>query len=203
MAFTVQFELTEEDLFRLQVQTVMRRRQRMLRLQRSPAYFAVVVALAGALVWPLWVRAFPLTCATQRQQDARLLLYLGVLLAAAGAAWILSRLMLRRPAQLRRLTLWSARRMARTAARRSVLGPTSVTLEPDALVRTNASGARRLAWSEIGEVLASPEILSLRIRGENRIVVIPSRAFPDQPAADRFRALVEMAAGRQAIDVPL
>ncbi|HET9452462.1 MAG TPA: glutaredoxin family protein [Aggregicoccus sp.] len=171
------FELTEEDLAEVQAQYLVLRREALL---TSPFLFLLVAAFVGLAGWtlmPLLVSALTLPR-----------FFVMWVLAALLALLLMPHLGHLRSARVDR---WNARRMARGAARRSVLGPVTVQLGDDALVRRNAAGEQRFTWSEVQEVLVSPRVLTLRLRGDNRVILLPTRALPDAAAVrERVQRLV-------------
>jgi mycoredoxin len=101
-----------------------------------------------------------------------------------------------------RLDAWAARRMARKAVRQSVLGPITVTMTEEGLVRRNSAGELRVAWSEVQDILSSPQLVTVRLKGQQRVILIPTRAFADAASAAAFRERLETLAGRKASAPP-
>jgi glutaredoxin len=91
--------------------------------------------------------------------------------------------------------------MARDAARKSVLGPITVTLGEEGLVRKNSAGEMRVPWGEVQDILRSPRVITVRLQRQQRVVILPTRAFPDEPGAAAFRERLEALAGRKSVDV--
>jgi glutaredoxin len=124
--------------------------------------------------------------------------YLLVLWVAGALAYALkSRSAVRYP----RLDAWVARRMARQAARQSVFGLITVILDEQGLVRRNSAGELRVAWGEVRDILRSPRLLTVRLQRQQRVILVPTRAFPDEPGAAAFRERLEALAGSKSVDV--
>jgi glutaredoxin len=185
----VRYELDERDLHDVNAQAVAVRRA-------SVRPYLLAVGVASVVVWPLWLALAP--------REPLLLsfrTYLVALAAAAAVAAILAPWLRRhRP---RRLDAWAVRRLARASARRSVLGPVSVTLDAGGLVRRNASGDLRLGPGDVREVLASASLLTVRPRARGPYVLLPARAFPDGAAFAAARARLEALAGAPAREIDL
>jgi glutaredoxin len=184
----VAYRLEEQDLHDVQVQLAeLRRARRGARLARFLAAFAVSAA-AG---WPLWTAVHP-----GRPLLPLLRPFLAALVAAATIAAFLSGAAARRGS--RRLGGWASRRLARAAARRSVLGNVAVAFTADGIVRRNDQGELRVARTELRDVVASPHLLTVRLRRGNRVIALPVRAFSDAGAFDAARARLETLAGAPA-----
>lgn len=190
----ITFDLTEDDLLALQTQTLARRRDR---VYRSKLVFLSGGIVAGLVCWPLWRYGVGSVFGTGATRIGVYVIV--ILLAGAIAAFLRPRLP--RP-RFGRLYAWSARRLARAAAKRSTLGRVTLTIADDALVRVNADGERRIPWSRMRAILVSPDLVTVWLRGENRALVVPGRAFPDEAAAAEFQALIEKRAGLPSISVP-
>jgi glutaredoxin len=178
------YELNEQDLVEVQAQRIALRREAM---QGNPVMFLAITAFAGVLgssLSPLFISALTL--------PRFFVLWMCAALIALPLTMWLGRL------RLPRVDGWSARRIAREAARKSVLGPVTVLLEEDQLVRRNAAGELTLAWSQVKDVLVSERVLTLRLREGTRVILLPTRALAD-PAAVRER--LERLVGRPSIHV--
>ena len=180
------FELSEDDLTEVQAQLLVLRREA---LQASPLMFLLLAAFVGLTGWvllPLFMSAITLPR------------FFALWVFAALLALLLTPHLGRfRSARLDRA---SARRMARQAARKSVFGPVTVQLGDEELVRRNAAGELCLAWSQVQDVLVSSSVLTLRLRGDSRVVLLPARAIPDVAA---LRERLERLTGRPSIHVDL
>jgi glutaredoxin len=187
----ISYLLTEDDLYEAQRQLLAARREA---LTTSPRRFLFAVAGAGLIGWPLWVlvtRTHPLLSETL----PRLITFLLVLGAAAA---IVSPLKSYLPVlRTSRLDAWAARRMARRAVRQSVLGPVTVVMTEAGLVRKNSTGELRVAWSEVQDILSAPQLIIVRLKGQRRVILVPTRAFADAASAAAFRDRMEALAGRK------
>lgn len=187
----ISYLLTEDDLYEAQLQLLVARREA---LRKSPRRLLFAVAGAGLIGWPLWVlgtQAHPLLS----EALPRLIAFLLVL---GAAATILSPLMSYLPViHTPRLDAWAARRMARKAVRQSVLGPITVAMTEEGLVRRNSAGELRVAWSEVQDILSSPQLVTVRIQGQQRVILVPTRAFADAASAAAFRERLEALAGKK------
>jgi glutaredoxin len=192
----VTYTLTEEDLAEVQEQwLVAAQRERV----REPWFLPAVVALAALVTWPLFaaLQGRPL----RPEGPLPLLEHLCVV---AGAWLLVALLMPLAPAVVRsgRTPRWAARVAARKAAQQLVLGPVTVTLEEGGLTRVNARGeSLRIGWEEVRDVLHAPGVLTVRRRGEARLVLVPARAFADADAAAAFRRRVEALSGKRTLEV--
>ena len=180
------FELNEDDLTEVQAQLIVLRREA---LQSSPVLFVAVAALVGLTAWalvPLFTSALTL--------PRFFVIWVGAALLALLLTPQLSRV------RSARLDRWSARRMARAAVKQSVLGAVTVQLGDKELVRRNSAGELRVAWSQVQDLLVSPGLLTLRLRGSGRVLLLPTRALTDLATT---RALLERCLGQPGIDVDL
>jgi glutaredoxin len=187
------YRLDEADLHDVQAQLVALRRAD---LAASVKPFLVAIAGAAALGWPLWAVLAP---------GRPLLLGLRAFLVALAAAAAVAALLAPGIARFRSASLdrWAVRRLARASARRSVLGPVTVAISPDGVVRRNEKGELRLGRAEIRDVLASPRLLTVRPRGLGPVILIPARAFPGAETFDAARARLEALAGAPAVAIDL
>ena len=180
------FELNEDDLIEVQAQLIVLRREALL---SRPVMFLGVAAIAGLVGWalmPLFMRAITLPR-----------FFALWVVAAMIALWLTPYLGRLRSARVDR---WSARRMAQAAARQSVLGPVTVQFEEAGLVRHNAAGELRVAWSQVKDLLFSPELLTLRLRDSARVILLPTRALAD---VTTVRRRLEQLLGQPAVYVDL
>ena len=169
----------------------------MNRVHRSKLVVLSGGIVAGLVCWPLWRYGVGRVFGTGATRIGVYVIV--ILLAGAIAAFLRPRLP--RP-RFARLYAWSARRMARAGAKRSTFGPVTLTVTDDALVRLNRDGERRIPWSDMSAILVSPSLATVWLRGENRALVVPRRAFSDESAAAEFRALIEKRTGLAWISVP-
>ncbi|MCI0571998.1 MAG: glutaredoxin family protein [Myxococcaceae bacterium] len=191
----IRYDLTEDDLREVQTQVYAEKQEA---LRRSPVRVVLAVILAGLLVWPLWARMVSRSVLLS-EPAPRLALFMLML----GVAGLLAFTLRGRVPQLRirRLETWSIERMVRESIRRSVLGPVTVSLGDDGLVRTNAAGERRVAWEEVKDLLHSPRMLTVRLRREHRVIPIPTRVFADAPTAEAYVSRLETLTGKRRFDV--
>lgn len=187
----ISYALTEDDLYEAQLQLLLARREA---LRNSPLRFMFAVAGGALLGWPLWVsvaEGHPLLS----EPLPRVIAFLLVLGAAAALIFPLKSLL---PVlHFSRLDAWTARRMTERATRQSVLGPVTVTLTEEGVVRRNTAGEMRVAWNEVQDILSSPRLLLLRLQGQQRVILLPTRAFPDAASEASFREHLELLSGRK------
>jgi hypothetical protein len=180
----VTYELTEADLLDVQLQLLVHHQQR---LRESRLFLLFAICGAGAITYPLWLAWFgPHRPAT---------FLLTVVLAGVIVRLLLPYLPVPR---YRRLNAWRARKMNKRALAASVLGPVEVTLADDAVVRTNSRDELRVPWSELTWLHRSAAVLTLRIRKQHRVIVIPRRALQDEPA---FTARLEALAKKKVLEL--
>lgn len=185
----VGYRLEESDLHDLQAQILTLRRAKMA---TSVAPFLAGIVGAGALSFPLWLLLHPGWPLLRALRP-----FLAMLAAAATIVAVLKPMLVRRLSP--RLEASTAGRHARASARRSVLGPVTVALGEDALVRRNERNEIRLHGSDIRDVLASPRLLTVRPRGRGPVILLPARAFPDGVDFVAVRARLEALAGMPAV----
>lgn len=192
----LEYELTQEDLTRVQAQLIEARRQWM---RESPLFFVGGMGLVGLLAWPAWSQ---LTQANPffDLPGVRTYFYLAAVLIAGGAVWLL-RTTIPQP-KFAKLNAWSARRMGKVAAQKSVFGPIRIELTEHALVRTNSVDTLSVPWVEVRRVLHSPELVTVQLRKQRRVVLIPARAFPSEEAAQRFVSELERRVMNKPVVLP-
>jgi mycoredoxin len=190
----ISYELTEDDLREVQAQLLVRRREEM---RQSTRVLVLFLLGSGVLCWPLW-RSMMGNNLLLSETALGVVAYLLMLSVVGAVSYALrSRPVARNP----QLDAWMARRMARQAARQSVFGPITVTLGEEGVVRKNSEGELRMAWSEVRDILRSPRLLTLRLQRQQRVILVPTRAFPDEANATAFRERLEALAGRKSVDV--
>jgi mycoredoxin len=194
----VSYDLREEDLVEVQAQLILLRRER---LKSSPLFVVALVLLAAPVLWVLRASFW-------RSPDVLAgtlpgLLDFAVGLTCAGAAVYLALPLIARVPSSRRFDAWSARRMARASARRSLFGPVTLALDEAGLVRTNASGELRLAWSRVKDLLFTERMLTLRLDDGGRVLAVPSRALADAAAFHAAREQVERLSGKRSVIIDL
>lgn len=189
----ISYALDERDLHDVQQQLVMLRRAGMA---TSLAPFVVALGLAAAIAWPLWAALHP-----GRELFPTLRLFLVALAAAAAVVALLEPRLTQFRSQ--RLEAWAVGRLARASARKSVLGPVTVALGEDAILRRNARGEHHLRAADVRDVLASARLLTIRPRGPGPVILLPVRAFADEAAFAAARARLEALSGAPARAVDL
>lgn len=189
----LQFELTPDDLLEVQKQLLAVRRERM---RRSPRVLLLAMALTAAIAWPL-MRVVLGPDAPQLS-----FWYFGGLMVVAGLGVAVIQPFIP-PVKLERLRSWSAQRLNRLAQAKSVFGAITVTLDDDALVRTNSVDTVRIPWAEVTRVMRSTTVLTAQLQGERRVIVIPRRAFPDPLTASAFEERLTTLAGGRVVDVSI
>lgn len=190
------FELTEDDLRDLQLLQLALRRTRVL---TSTGYFLLTVVGAGLLLWPVYRWGMERIPGAPTGWDQLGVYLVAVAIAAAVAALLRRRFPVPRFSRLR---AWSAGRMTRSALNRSILGPVSIELGPEAIVRTNPVDALRVPWAGIVRLVCAPRLCALWVAGGRRVLLLPSRAFADPRSLQAFRAEVETRTGKRFEDVP-
>jgi glutaredoxin len=191
----ISYELTEDDLREVQAQLLVVRREALL---SNPRWFLLAMAVVGLLGWPVWV-FLTRDDALLSRTPPRLVVFL-LALAVVGAIAFTLRTRVA-PRRMPGLDVWLARRMARQAARRSVLGPITVTLSEEGLARRNSEAELQVAWSEVEELLWSSSVLTTRLVGQQRVILVPRRAFPDEASATAFRERLELLSGKRCVNV--
>lgn len=191
----ISYELTQDDVREVQTRLLAVRQQE---ARRSPRLFALFGLAASVLFWPLWnllVRGRPLFV----EPAPRLVVYLAVLGVALPTVWFVrSRITWVRPPWLDAFLI---QRMTRLALRGTVLGPVTVSLGQEGLVRRNTRDEFKAAWSEVRDILRSPRVLIVRLKDPRRVFVVPTRAFSDAPGAAAFVERLEALAGHESVDV--
>jgi mycoredoxin len=189
------YELTEDDVLEVQTRLYAMHQET---LRKNPRTFALGGLALGVLLWPLWglaTRHNPLFAETA----PRLAVYLSVLGVAVATAYMLRS---RFPGlRLPGLDAWMVRKMTRQALQRSVLGPITLTLGEQGLVRRNTRDELAVAWSEVRDILRSPRVLIVRLQEPQRVIVVPTRAFPDAMGEAAFLECLEALAGRKSVEV--
>lgn len=181
----IAYQLGEEDLREAQGLLLAARRER---LRTSPLPFVAAVTVAAVVGSALWGAASPGGASPRR--------FLLAVAAAAALAALLKPLVERLP--YRRLDAWTATWLARLAARRSVLGAVRVSVDAEGLLRRNSAGELRVRWDEVRDVLASPRLLLVRLRRQERVILLPARAFQDAATFAAARARLELRPGAPA-----
>lgn len=176
------YELTTEDLVEVQAQFLAARRERLVTGIWPLAGSMLLVAVIG---WPLAAMLLkqPVLGVPTTRAAVTYLLLLGLAVA------IVHPLRKRLPASTR-TRRWSAERLGRAMARRSVLGPIHLVVDGAGLTRTNAVGDLRVSAGEVRGVLESGWGLTLQLRGA-RVIPVPARAHPSPEAAKQFRDAVD------------
>lgn len=192
------FELQEEDLYQVQRQLVILRRERLL---HSPFLVLVAVALLAPLAWVFRASFWRNPDIVEGTLPGALEVLFT--LACAGACVALLVPWLGRFSTSSAVDAWSARRMARVAARRSTFGPVTVALDETGVLRRNASGELRVAWPRVKDLLSTPQLLTLRIDDGRQVLLLPARAFPDAATFESARAQAERLAGKRSIAIDL
>lgn len=190
----ISYELTQDDVREVQTRLLAVRQQE---ARKSPRQFALLGLALGVMCWPLWnlaVRNRPLLAETAPRLGA----YLAVLGVALLTAWLVrSRVpMVRSP----RLDAFLIRRMTQQALRKTVLGPLTISIGEQELVRRNSRDEFKAAWSEVRDILRSPRVLIVRLKDPRRVFVVPTRAFPDAPGVAAFVERLEALAGHKSMD---
>jgi mycoredoxin len=190
----ISYELTKDDLREVQAQLLVRRREE---LRLSTRVLSLYVLGSGVLCWPLW-RSMMRNNLLLSETVLGVVAYLLMLSMVGAISYALrSRPVARHP----RLDDWRVQRMTRQSVRQSVLGPVTVTLGEEGLVRRNSAGELRMAWGEVRDILRSPRLLTLRFQRQQRVILVPTRAFPDEASAAAFLERLEALAGRKSVDV--
>jgi glutaredoxin len=191
----ISYELTQDDVREIQTWLLAVRQQE---ARKSPRQFALFGLALGVLCWPLWNLA-----ARNRPLLAETAPRLGVYLAVLGVALLTASLVRSRTPMVRSpwLDAFLIRRMTRQALQGTVLGPVTVSIGEQGLVRRNTRDERKAAWSEVRDILRSPRVLIVRLKDPRRVFVVPTRAFPDAPGAAAFVERLEALAGHKSVDV--
>lgn len=191
----ISYELTRDDVREVQTQ-LLAVRQREAR--KSPRQLALSGLVVGVMFWPLWnllVGSKPLFA----EPAMRVGVYLAALGVAALTAWLVRS---RAPwVRFAWLDAFLIRRMTQLALRKTVLGPATVSIGEQGLVRRNTRDEFKAAWSEVRDILRSPRMLVVRLKDPRRVFVVPTRAFSDATGAATFVERLEGLAVHTSVDV--
>ena len=187
-----EFELTAGDLESVHRQLAGHRAKR---VRESPITLGVAVVVAAIVVWPLW-RTWLLA---DDPGPLGVAAFAGVVAFAAAIAFATRRIL---PVpRYRRLRAWSARRSTKAALKRSVLGPVVVEVTEQGFVRTNTADTRTFGFAEAKWLLDSPGLLTVVLRKDRRVLLLPDRVFPNGLARDQVKVRLEQATGLAFVTV--
>lgn len=84
---------------------------------------------------------------------------------------------------------------------KSVLGPVSIELTPDALLRENASGTLRVPWPSVRFVAEAATLLVVQLDGK-KLLLVPARAFADDAERTAFHRRVQELSAKPLETIP-
>jgi hypothetical protein len=170
---------------------------RVRRLRGSAPLFALTLLVAGFVAWPLVQPILMPGVGRAGTLVAFIVIWLGVSTGAA-LVWRRTKHVLVFPGLLE----WAVRRRLAAALPRSVLGAISLHISSAGVWRKNQRDEITVGPAEVVRVLRTVACVVIHLR-TNRILVVPTRAFQEEPGPLAFGEAVSRAVGSPIIDVAI